>query len=109
MSETVSKVSRPFGKTSCTCQRSARKVTASTGAAIRCCWSNFHARPQKSFGEQLTVLHLFKHPTIGSLAAQLSHGEPSLEQANWEAAHFENRMTGKQGLLQRLEQHKRVA
>jgi hypothetical protein len=46
------------------------------------CWSNFMHGRKKSFGKQLTVLHLFKHPTIGSLAAQLSHGGPSLEQAD---------------------------
>ncbi|HEX7333864.1 MAG TPA: amino acid adenylation domain-containing protein [Pyrinomonadaceae bacterium] len=65
-----------------------------------------HARLQEIFGEQLTVIDLFKHPTIGSLAARLSHEEPQPEH---EAAHFETRMTGKQRLRERLEQRKRVA
>ena len=68
-----------------------------------------HARLQKIFGEQLKMVDLFEHPTIGSLAAQLSHEEPSLEQAEREAARFEKRMTGKQRQRQRLEQRKRVA
>jgi aryl carrier-like protein len=67
-----------------------------------------HARLQKIFGEQLKVVDLFEHPTIGSLAAQLSREEPSRAEAELQAARFEKRMTGKQRQRERLEQRKRV-
>jgi hypothetical protein len=67
-----------------------------------------HARLQKLFGEQLTVVDLFEHPTVVSLAAQLSHEEPSPAQEERQAARFEKRMTGKQRQRQRLEQRKRA-
>jgi len=67
-----------------------------------------HAQLQKIFGEQLTMVDLFEHPTIGLLASRLSREEPSLEQAEQEAARFEKRMTGQQRQRQRLEQRKRV-
>jgi acyl-coenzyme A synthetase/AMP-(fatty) acid ligase/aryl carrier-like protein len=68
-----------------------------------------HARLQQIISKQLTVIDLFKHPTIASLAARLSHEEPLSAQSEHEAADFENRMTGKQRLRERLEQRKRVA
>ena len=67
-----------------------------------------HARLQKIYGEQVTMVDLFEHPTVGSLAAQLSKEEPSPEQVERQAARFEKRMTGKQRQRQRLEQRKRA-
>jgi hypothetical protein len=54
------------------------------------------------------MVDLFEHPTIGLLAARLSHEEPSREQAQQEAARFEKRMTGQQRQRQRLKQRKRT-
>jgi acyl carrier protein len=67
-----------------------------------------HARLQKIFGEQLTMVQLFEHSTIGSLAAQLSREEPAPEQAAREASRVEKRMIGQQQQRQRLEQRKRA-
>ncbi len=67
-----------------------------------------HARLQKIFGEQLTMVQLFEHPTIGSLAAQLSQEEPSTKQAARDASRVEKRMVGQQRQRQRLEQRKRA-
>ncbi|HEX7330143.1 MAG TPA: amino acid adenylation domain-containing protein [Pyrinomonadaceae bacterium] len=67
-----------------------------------------HARLQKIFGEQLTMVQLFEHPTIGALAAQLSQAAPAPEQAAREASRVEKRMRGQQRQRQRLEQRKRV-
>ena len=68
-----------------------------------------HARLQKIFGEQLTMVDPFEHPTIGLLATRLSYEEPSLRQEQRQAARFAKRMRRKERRRQKLEQRKRAA
>ena len=55
-----------------------------------------HARLQKLFGDELRMVDLFEHATIGSLAVLLSREKPSQAQVELQAARLEKRMTGKQ-------------